>query len=240
MTANCSFARQASRLLAGVASLMLFLIVAGRVSADEPTEKNVTGRIDFEGADLPPANIEVDLSQGMFSDLFGIGDAAIAGIADTLSQNSDGNKHPEATQVAAEQLEAARQILNLAGNVVREVRVRGYEEMPEGVVSYFDSKLNDDQWETLVRVRKGDENARVSLLRQQGAVRGIFVIASDGNGLIVVNAVCDISPDNVKKLTTAATRIGLENGLAQAINEKMQKMNHRLPPPATEANGQNQ
>jgi hypothetical protein len=99
--------------------------------------------------------------------------------------------------------------------------------------------LGDDDWETIARVRKGDENARVSLLRQDGAVRGIFVIATDGSGLVIVNAVCDISPDNVKKLTTAATRIGLENGLAQQINEKMQKMNHRLPPPSPEANGQN-
>jgi hypothetical protein len=237
MSALCFVTRKPAR-VAATASLLFVALVARPVLADDDTEKRVIGRIDFEGADLPPANIEVDLSHGMFSDLFGIGDAAIAGIADTLSQNSDANKHPEATRAAAEQLQAARQIFDLAGDVVHEVRVRGYEEMPEGVVSYFDSKLSDD-WETLVRVRKGDENARVSLFRQDGAVRGIFVIATEGNGLIIVNAVCDVSPDNVKKLTTAATRIGLENGLAQEINEKMQKMNHRLPRPTSEADGQN-
>jgi uncharacterized protein DUF4252 len=237
MSAICFMTRSPARVAAS-ASLLLVALVARPVLADDDTEKRVVGRVDFESADLPPANIEVDLSQGMFNDLFGIGDAAIAGIADTLSQNSDANKHPDATRMAAEQLQAARQIFELAGDVVHEVRIRGYEAAPEGVVSHFDNKIGDD-WETLVRVRKDDENARVSLLRQDGAVRGVFVIATDGNGLIIVNAVCDISPENVKKLTTAATRIGLENGLAQQINEKMQKMNHRLPPPAQDAGSQN-
>jgi hypothetical protein len=235
MSALCFLTRRPARVVA-TASLLLVALVARPILADDNTEKRVIGRVDFEGADLPPANIEVDLTHGMFSDLFGIGDAAIAGIADTLSQNSDSKKHPEATRAAAEQLQAARKIFDLAGSVVHEVRVRGYESMPEGVVSHFDNKL-DDEWETILRVRKDDENARVALLRQGGAVRGIFVIATDGNGLIVVNAVCDISPENVKELTTAATKIGLENGLAEQINEKMQKMNHRLPAP--EANGQN-
>jgi hypothetical protein len=37
-----------------------------------------------------------------------------------------------------------------------------------------------------------------------------------------------LSPDNMKKVTAAATKIGLENGLAQVIEAKMPK--HRLPP----------
>jgi hypothetical protein len=68
------------------------------------------------------------------------------------------------------------------------------------------------------------------LLRSEGAVRGVFVVAANGGGLFVGNVVCDISPDNVTKLTSAATKIGLENGLAQAIEEKMPKVQHRLPP----------
>jgi hypothetical protein len=231
MTATLGLAvRSAGRFVVlGIA--VAYALVAVRAEAQEANENRVIGRVDFDGADLPPANVEVDLTQGMFGDLFGIGDAAIAGIADTLSKGSDSNKHPESTRAAAEQLQAARQILELAGNVVHEVRVRAYEVMPEGVVPYFDTKLGEGEWETLVRVRKDDENARVSLLRQDGAVRGVFVIASDGRGLVLVNAVCDISPENVKKLTAAATRIGLENGLAEAINAKMQKVQHRLPPP---------
>jgi hypothetical protein len=231
MTAKFGLAARSMIRTCALTSAVLYALVSVRSEAQEVDKERVTGRIDFEEANLPTANLEVDLTQGMFSDLFGIGDAAIAGIAETLSQNSDGNKHPQSTRIAAEQLQAARQILELAGEVVREVRVRGYEAMPEGVVPYFDNKLEEGEWETLVRVRKGDENARVSLLRQEGSVRGVFVIASNGRGLMVVNAVCDISPENVKKLTSAATRIGLENGLAEAINAKVQKMQQRLPPP---------
>jgi hypothetical protein len=237
MTAELGLTARSAGRFAAIAGMVVYALVAVRAQAQEVNENRVIGRVDFEGANLPPANVEVDLTQGMFNDLFGIGDAAIAGIADALSQNSDGSRHPESTRMAAEQLQAARQILDLAGEVVHEVRVRGYEVTPEGVVPYFDNKVGKGEWETLVRVRKDDENARVSLLRQEGAVRGVFVIASDGRGLVLVNAVCDISPENVKKLTTAATRIGLENGLAEAINAKMQKVQHRLPPPGPPAEG---
>jgi hypothetical protein len=43
--------------------------------------------------------------------------------------------------------------------------------------------------------------------------------------------VCDVSPENAKKLTSAATKIGLENGLAQELEAKMQRMRPRLAPP---------
>ena len=34
----------------------------------------------------------------------------------------------------------------------------------------------------------------------------------------------DVSPDNVKNLTAAATRIGLENGLQQVLEKEMQQL----------------
>jgi hypothetical protein len=218
-------------MIVATAGVVLVSHLTARAWAAEPEGKpEVVGRIDFDDASLPPANVEIDLGEGMVSDLFGIGDAALEGVIDALSQNTAANEHPQSTQMAAEQLQAARQILDLAGDAVQEVRVRAYEQLPEGAFEYFDSKLKDGQWETLVRARKGDENVRVALVRDKGAVNGVFVIASDGGGLVVVNAVCDISPENVKKLTSAATRIGLENGLAEAINQQMRRMNHRLPP----------
>ena len=91
------------------------------------------GRLNFDSANLPEATVEVDLSQEMFKDLFGIGDAAIAGIAETVLNSVEGgtDKNKQA-KLAAEQLEAAREIAQLVGNVVREVRVRAYESLPEG------------------------------------------------------------------------------------------------------------
>jgi hypothetical protein len=87
-------------------------------------ESNSTGRIDFDDADLPAANVEVDLSQGTLRDLFGLGDAAIAGAAETLMQTAGADSSAEGTRLAAEQLAAARQIMQLASEVVREARVR--------------------------------------------------------------------------------------------------------------------
>jgi hypothetical protein len=215
---------------AAIGALLACAIAAAQPQFAVAAEGDVIGRISFEDADLPPANVEIELTQGMFNDLFGIGDAAVAGIAETLSKSGESADGGEGVKVAAEQLEAARQILQLASEVVREVRVRGYEGAPEGVAAHFDGKLKGD-WETLIRARKDEDNIRVSLLRNEGAIRGIFVVAANNEGLIIANVVCDVSPENAKKLTSAATKIGLENGLAQELEAKMQRMRPRLAPP---------
>jgi hypothetical protein len=36
--------------------------------------------------------------------------------------------------------------------------------------------------------------------------------------------VCDVSPENVKKLSAAATKIGLENGLLQVLEKEMGRL----------------
>jgi hypothetical protein len=201
---------------------------------DEPA--GPSGRIDFAAADLPPAMVEVDLSQGMFNDLFGIGDAAVAGVAETLMQSAERNGG-EGTRMAAEQLEAARQIIQLAGDVVREVRVRVYDGMREGGVNAqqlaakFDAQLRQGDWDNVVVVRDNDASVRVSVLRGEGTVRGFFIVAGENDELVLANVVCDISPENVKKLTSAAAKIGLENGLQQILEVQMREMKHRLPPP---------
>jgi hypothetical protein len=186
------------------------------------------GRLDFEAANLPTANLEVDLSQAMFKDLFGIGDAAIAGIAETvLKASQDGTGAHKQTRIAGEQLEAARQIVQLVSNVVREVRVRAYESLPEGVddaqglFKPFDAQLKAANWETLVRVRQEDQVGRISVLRHDGAVQGLFVVGTDGDSAVILNVVCDISPENVKKLAAAATKIGLEANFQPKFQLKM-------------------
>lgn len=188
------------------------------------------GRLNFEAANLPEANVEVDLSQEMFKDLFGIGDAALAGVAESLLKSVHGSENAEGTKLAAGQLEAARQIMQLAGNVIREVRVRIYQELPDDaddaqkLYKPFDEQLRAGKWESLARVRNDEDVVRISAIRKGGALQGIFIVASDGESVALVNVVCDVSPENVKKLTAAATKVGLENGLAQAIESKMKNL----------------
>ena len=221
--------RRVCRLAAFAAVLYVSVgaIATQAVAADAASE---VGRIDFDDANLPPATVEVDLSEGMFGDLFGLGEAAVAGLAESLQKSAGRDSGAEGTRMAAEQLEAAKQIIELARGVVKEVRVRVYEDLPEEtaepaeLMSQYDSQLREGNWESIIRVRDGDENVRVSLLRDDGAVRGAFIVVADGSDLVLANVVGDVSPENVKRLTSAAAKIGLENGLDQVLEEKMREM----------------
>ena len=65
----------------GTAACLGFILLLGTIArADGPIANATTtlGNVDFDYADAPAANVELDLSQGMFHDLFGIGDAAVA------------------------------------------------------------------------------------------------------------------------------------------------------------------
>lgn len=208
--------------VAALAGLLAYNAAAQAQSA-ESTSATPTGRIDFKSANLPPANVELDLSQSMFGDLFGIGDAAIAGVAEALNQGAKGDQ-AEGTKMAAEQLAAIRQIIGLSGKVIHEVRIRAYEKLGGDLSSHFDGQLQEGKWDRVVVLRKGEENARVFVINREGSIRGIFVVAGGKDGQVLVNVVCDMSPENVKQLTSAATKIGLENGLRQEIDAKFRKM----------------
>jgi len=214
-----------------IAVLTGALVCTGKVSAksDEPSDSKAIGRINFDQASLPPANVELDLSQGMFTDLFGIGDAAVAGVAETLLKANKG-EHVETSRLAAEQLAAARQIIGLSAKVVKEVRIRAFEKFETDLSPHFEKQLRDGEWEKAVVLHKDKENARVYLIRQNESIRGAFVVAGNHEGQVLVNVVCDISPDNVKSLTSAATKIGIDNGLLKRLETKFRHINGPMPP----------
>jgi hypothetical protein len=235
-------------ILGGIAAVVVYVgVLPIQGQETSPSANRTVGRIDFDQADLPPATVEVELDQAMFSDLFGLGDAAIAGVVESFQQSGGGS---EGTRLAAEQLTAAREIIQLASQVVREVQVRVYEGLPDQadgsavLASRVDKQLANGSWNTVAKVRDGDDIVRVSLLRHDDGIRGAFVVAGSGKDLVLANVVCELSPENVKKLTSAATKVGLENGLGQVIEAKMReaKMHHSHQswppsPPAPEQNG---
>ena len=114
----------------GLVAAVFWVICRVKRAADARERNCAEGRLDFEAAKLPAANLEVDLSQDTFRSLFGISDAAIAGVAETLFKSGDGEEGKN-KQLTAEQLEAVRKIVELGGKFVREVRVRAYESLPE-------------------------------------------------------------------------------------------------------------
>lgn len=216
--------------------MLAALVMLGVATAGAQTAVRAAppGRIDFDSANLPPATVEVDITQGMFGDLSGIGDAAIAGVADALSNSAKAGEGGEDVQLAAKKLAAARELVQLASKVVEEARVRVYEgagkESPDAnVAKRFDAQLESGNWDKVVRVHDGDDHVQVALLRADGAIRGVFVIVADGDDLVLVNLVCDVSPERVKQLTSTATRIGLENGLGPMIEEHMREMHPQWP-----------
>jgi hypothetical protein len=235
-----SVVRPMSRWLA-LALVAYIGIAAAHAKAPAKEPAGTIGRIDFGEANLPPAKVEIDVSEGMFTDLFGLGEAAIAGVVEQLQQAAGKNPGAESTQLASEQLAAAQQIIKLARGVVHEVRVRVYEGVSEekGQVSQlmdmFQRQLQAGRWENVVRVRDKDDVVQVSLLRDGKGVCGAFIIMSEGNDLILANVVGNVSPENVKKLTAAATKIGLENGLQQELDVWARKLQRRTPATSTPA-----
>jgi hypothetical protein len=211
-TTNVGAARFANRGL-GLVAAVFGMVVALNALSTLANETEPVGRLDFEAAKLPAANLEVDLSQETFQSLFGIGDAAIAGITEELSKSEEGEAVKK--QLTAQQLDAIRKIVELGGKFVREVRVRAYESLPEGaddvdsMLKPVDAQLKAGKWATVVRMRSDDDMVRVSVLQKDGSIRGIFVAVSADDGIAVANIVCDISPDKVKPLTAAMTKIGM-------------------------------
>jgi hypothetical protein len=218
--------------MVAVAALLTMMSAGAR--GQESDAKSSPGRIEFDFADAPQANVELDLGPGMFNDLFGIGDAAVAGVADALGQAAGTKQGAEGTRMAAEQLKSAREIVQTVQQVVHGVRVRAYKNEGDQsakvakMISYYEDKARGNQWETIVRAHEDGHQVAVSVVRSDGAIKGIFVTATDGDNAVLVNAVCDISPDNMKKLTAAATKSGLQAGLGQALEAKLSKLH----PPA--------
>ena len=211
----------------GCPATAIALVVYGALATNAQTvaaqEPAAIGRIDFESANLPPATVEVELGPGMIGDLLGLGNAAIGGVAQTLMDSPQGS---DTTKLAAEQLAAVQEIVQLSSEVVREIRVRVYDDGPAPLRSQFANQLKSGKWNTIVRVHDGNESVELSLVRQNGAVRGVFVIGADNNDLVLVNVVCNVSPEKVKTLTAKAAQIGLDNGLQQLLEQKLRHL-HR-------------
>jgi hypothetical protein len=233
-----------------VAAMAIICVAVTGVLADEAAKDSTAssskatpcGEVDFDCPGLPDASIEVDLSQGMFKDLFGLGDALISGAVDGLVKAVSGKKDDsEEAHATAEELQAARQIVQLAGQVVKGVRVREYDEGAplaiKEVAAHFSAKLKAQNWETVVRVRSEDELYVVNVLRVDGAIKGLFLIVHDDDSTVLANIVCDLSPENMQKLASAASATGVkvsmdENSAFSLANLFLRAEYSPDPPPA--------
>jgi hypothetical protein len=216
-------------------AFVILTTIAPLTASAEPSpsdQADVMGRVEFDFEGAPPATIEVDLSHGMLSDVAGIGQAAVGGVVEALIQS--GGSEDSSIQQSAEHLEAVNQILSTLSGVVHEVRVRVYENAVElaqperaSMISHYQQKLNGTDWDNVVRVREGEGSVVVCTLRSGGAIRGLFVMVSEHDDLVIANVVCELTPDKVKQVTNQATRIGMKFGLKKVIQDAMRGVNQR-------------
>ena len=212
--------------------LALVLLMSAGAHAEDSAAKSAPtpGQIEFDYADGPQAAVEFDLGPGMAGDLFGIGDAAVAGVADALAKAAGAKPDANGTRFAADQVKAAEQIVATLKEVVHGVRFRAFNGHgdqsadTDKLVAHYTDKLHAENWETLLKAHEGKQNVTVSAIRGAGGIKGIFVTATDGHDTVLVNVVCDISPENVKKLTNVAATSGLQAGLGQMLEQKFAKM----------------
>jgi hypothetical protein len=230
----------------GVALVGLIVLFSAAAQADDSAGKSATepGRVDFDYADGPQAAVEFELGPGMAGDLFGICDAAVAGVADALAKSTGTQQGNDGTKFAAEQVKAAEQIVGTLKEVVHGVRFRAYKGQGdqssdlEKLITHYNDKLTAGNWETILRAHEGRQGVTVSAVRGEGGIKGIFVTATDHQNAVLVNVVCDVSPDNVKRLTTIATESGLRGGLSQVLQAKLAKMHAASQPGGKPADGQ--
>jgi hypothetical protein len=162
-----------------------------------------------------------------------LGDAAVAGFLEGLRTSPDAQSSENA-QFVAQQLTTARELGNVASEVVHEIHVRVWDgltpesQMPAKLLQHFDSQLVGDGWESAVRVRDGDAMVRVLLHRDGESIRGILIIAGENDELVLANIIGDLSPDKVQKLTATATTIGVKLGLDKEINRAVDQLKHEM------------
>ena len=108
-----SFAARRAGALGAFAAVLLYVGVAAAYAQETTPQSSATlGRIEFNHPGAAKKFVEVDLSPAMFGDLFGIGDAALAGVAEALSDSPQAKEGSQAIQMAAEKAAAAREFVS--------------------------------------------------------------------------------------------------------------------------------
>jgi hypothetical protein len=222
--------RRAGPLGAFSAVLLYVGAAAAYAQQDAPAASGEIGRIEFGQPSSAKKFVEVDLSPAMIGDLFGIGDAALTGVADALQNSPQAKEGSQAIQFAAQKALAVRELVAIAKNTIQSVRVRAYDDLENPaqeqatIAAHFSQQLKSSNWENVVRAQEGDKSVQISAIHADGAIRGLFIIAAERNKLVLVNVICDISPENARRLAGAAVKSGLEAGLEKHLEEALKHM----------------
>jgi hypothetical protein len=193
--------------------------------AQEDATASAAARVEFDHPGGGTATVEVDLPAGLLGDIVGLGDAAIAGVAEGLLKANASAEASSDVKLATDQLAGIRTIIGSLKGAVGEVRLRVYEDREAGspdagaVADHYAKKLEGTAWSRIVNIRDGEDRVTVFMMRDDGAIRGVFVVAGKPDDLVLANVLCDLSPERIKQITQQATSIGLELGGDEALRE---------------------
>lgn len=186
---------------------------------------SVSARADETVQELPKPKVSINLSAELLNDVFGVTNAALAGVVQAMNEHQEGG---EAVRLTAEQLGAAKQVIELATDAVQGVRLRVYSDLEpaaaEALVAHHNASLDGEGWERVVEVNDNKECVRIALRNDSHAVRGVRIIAGSGKETITIDADCDLSPERAEQLTRTATKIALEFGLEDVLEEVVEEV----------------
>ncbi len=94
------------------------------------------------------------------------------------------------------------------------------------MMEYYNQNLQD--WDSVVRVYEHDSKVAVKVRRQADAIHGVFVIVADDHSVVVINAVCELTPERIKQVARGATMMGMNLGLEKAIQEAVHDLQQEL------------
>lgn len=184
---------------------------------------------DETAQELPKPKVSINLSAALLDDVFGVTNAALAGVVQAMNEHQEGG---EAVRLTAEQLGAAKQVLGLATDAVQGVRLRVYSDLEpaaaQALIASHNASLEGEGWERVVEVNDKKERVRIALRNDSQAVRGVRIIAGSGNETVTIDADCDISPERAEELTRTATKIALQFGLEDALEEVIEEVNREF------------
>ena len=191
------------------------------------------GRVSLDIPDLPPATVELDLGQGLIRHSLSLCDATLAGFLEGL-MTSPSAESSENARFVTEQLTSARELGDAVSEVLHEVHVRVWDNLPsesrvaEQVFDHLDTNMSSAGWESAVRVRDGHSTVRVFVQRSENSLNGLLIVAAEGNDLVVTNLIGDLSPEKVQRVSATATKIGVKLGLDKEINRAVEQLRHEI------------
>ena len=186
----------------------------------------------FPGAPVP--KVEIDVSPGLVDDLLGVTDGALAGVAaalDAFGEAGDSAER-EAAEMTVEQIAAVKHVVGLAKDAVQGVQLRVYDGMDQDLAAamfaHYEDQFDGSDWERVVRARDDGKQAQIALLRGDGAVRGVLVVACESSEAVTVRVECDLSPEKARELTNTIAGTALRLGLAEELEELVEEIREEV------------